>query len=1378
VADQADPTAKPDADAASASAAVPPDRYDLFLSYADADRPWAEGYLSDALTRAGVRYTSEAAFALGVPRIQAFEQALQQSRRTLLVLSPAYLADGFSQFTDILAQSYGLETATWPVIPLILQTVELLPPRLAMLERLDATDPASWEQVVARLCKEAQRPAPAPAPRPVCPFPGMVPFTEADSSRFFGRDVLVDDLLQRLRLHTFLTVIGPSGCGKSSLVFAGLVPALRASTLFGSGAWRVCTLRPGASPLAALTASLGTDPADPAKAVAAALAADPSAQRLLLVVDQFEELFTLGAQVGTSFAQAVERLADSPGCFVVLTMRADFYADLMISPLWPRVQAHRAEVVPLSADGLRQAIVRPAEDVGVFVETALVERLLADAASEPGVLPLVQETLVLLWEHLERRYLPLRAYEALVLPRSANDEGGPGTLTGLQVAMARRADAALADLSTTQQTIVRRIFLRLVQFGEGRADTRRQQQVDDLRAAGDDPALFNLTLAHLVDRRLLTLGGAESEAERTVDLAHESLITGWPTLHEWIGERRAAEQTRRRLEEKAEEWVRLGRGGGGLLDEAELPEAENWLTSPDAADLGKDEALVGLVQASRVAIDDASRQKAREVTRLRRLAAGLAGVLVVAIAAAIIAGLQTLNANSQQQKAQREANANATQVVISQQAEASAKHQAALALSALSRQLAAQAVNQLASPYDLALLLAVEANRLAATTVARESMLQALAYNPQAISSLYGHTNYVRSVVFSPDGRTLASGSYDDTIRLWDVQTHRQLGAPLTGHTGPVLSVAFSPDGRILASGSLDRSIRLWNVQTHRQLGAPLTGHTSIAESVAFSPDGRTLAAGNADGTIQLWHLRTHRTTTVLYGYAGPVYGVAFSPDGRTLASGSDDDTIRLWNVQTHRQLGAPLTGHTDSVSSVAFSPDGRILASGSLDRSIRLWNVQTHRQLGAPLTGHTDFVPSVAFSPDGRTLASGSDDGTIRLWDVLTHRQLGAPLTGHTDAVLSVAFSPDGRTLASGSSDHSIRLWNVLIHQQLGAPLTGHTSTVYSVAFSPDGRTLASASLDHSIRLWNVQTHRQLGVPLTGHTDAVLSVAFSPDGRTLASSSDDGTIRLWDVQTHRQLGAPLTGHTDFVRSVVFSPDGRTLASGSLDHSIRLWDVVTHRQLGAPLTGHTGPVLSVAFSPDGWTLASASWDATIRLWDVATNQQIGAPLTGHTSIVESVAFTPDGRSVASGSDDDTIRLWDMQTYLQLGVPLTGHTGPVLSVAFSPDGRTLASGSWDATIRLWDVATHQQIGAPLTGHTSYVRSVAFSPDGRTLASGSDDGTIRLWDVGTLHGSITTLEQRACSIANRNLTRQEWEQYIPGLPYPASQKDQICPGIATT
>ena len=557
-------------------------KYDIFISYAREDYEWVEGYLLDALGRAQIAYHTEEAFELGRPRLLAFEDAIQQSKRILLVLSPAYLMEGHTLFVDLLAQFYGLETSTWPVIPLILKPIEKLPPRLGMLVSLNAVEEKDWEPAIKRLAEVFQQPLAPPTPVPEAPYPGMRSFTEKESNHFFGRSREIDDLVKLLHGQQFLALIGPSGSGKSSLVRAGLIPELRKSTAFGPGTWLVRDFRPSESPLAALTDALAGDPSDLSITIPALLATSPGAQRLLIFVDQFEELFTVATTNTLDFQNILVEMAKAPNTYVVIGARADFYPKLMTSPIWSAIKQHRYEVLPLDEKGLSEAIVRPAERVGVYIESALVERIVADAGSEPGILPFIQETMRLLWDQVERRYLRVEAYETLVLPRSAYGGRRMDEVTGLQAAIAMLAEAVFTKLDEAQQAIAQRIFVRLVQFGEGRSHTRRQQPISRLRGS-IDPSLFDPVLTYLADEksRLLILGGEEKGLEREVDIAHEALIGAWPRLLGWLEKQREAEEFRRGFVQDVEQWVSKKKDAFFLYEGTKLAEAQEWEINHD-----------------------------------------------------------------------------------------------------------------------------------------------------------------------------------------------------------------------------------------------------------------------------------------------------------------------------------------------------------------------------------------------------------------------------------------------------------------------------------------------------------------------------------------------------------------------------------------------------------------------------------------------------------------------------------------------------------------------------------------------------------------------------------------------------------------------------
>jgi WD40 repeat protein len=595
--------------------------------------------------------------------------------------------------------------------------------------------------------------------------------------------------------------------------------------------------------------------------------------------------------------------------------------------------------------------------------------------------------------------------------------------------------------------------------------------------------------------------------------------------------------------------------------------------------------------------------------------------------------------------------------------------------------------------------------------------------------TLRGHTDWVTRVAFSPDGKRLATGCADQTVRLWDTATGRAIHI-LRGHTGPVRGVAFSPDGQTVASASDDRTVRIWDAQTGREIRA-LEGHTDAVYSVAFSPDGKLLASASDDETAKVWETATGKELFPLRGHTSWVTRVVFSPDGKRLATTSTDQTVKVWDLASRRELWT-LRGHGGWIFGVAFSPDpeGRYLASAGVDKTVRIWDLGTGQQLCA-FRGHTHWVQSVAFSPDGKRLASAGADRTVKLWDVSRlHEGLGQEvltLHGHTDIILDVAFSPDGRRLATGGFDEVVRIWDATPADgasQEVFTLRGHRGAAYGVAFSPDGKRLASTGHDGVVKVWDAATGREVHT-LEGHTEPVLAVAFEPTGRLLASGSFDRTVRVWDAATGEEL-RPLQWQAGVSASVAFAPDGQRLAAGVEKDAI-IRDTTTGQRLRT-FQGHEHMINCLAFSPDGKLLASASDDKTVRVWDVESGRVVHT-LKGHLGSVAAVSFSPDGKHLASGSSDQTARVWDLHSGQEL-LTLRGHTDTIFGVACSPrDGRYLATAGWDTTVKLWDAATGRELRT-LGGHTDVVNGVSFSPDGKRLASSSDDGTIRVWDVTDL------------------------------------------------
>jgi WD40 repeat protein/transcriptional regulator with XRE-family HTH domain len=1235
------------------------------------------------------------------------------------------------------------------------------------------------------------------------PYRGLAVFGERDAAFFFGREAATGQVLERMSGHLagtgLLMVSGASGAGKSSLLRAGVLPRIRAAGLAaapGAASWPCLVFTPTRAPLDELALRVALLAGTDASAVRRGLAADPAGfalparqaalagprapagdlngpvagrdqappqRRLLLVVDQFEELFTQCADEGRrrAFITALHAAASTghgpdqaPAALVVLGVRADFEARCAIYPQLASAVQDRYLVTPMTERQLRMAITEPAKKAGSAVDGDLTGVLLAEVRNgQPGtfgagVLPLLSHALDQSWRSRAGQAVTLADYERT------------GGIDGAVAASAQRAYDALTP---AQQAAARQVFLRLTATSSDGADSADRVTRAEL-TDGKSPAEaqdVETVLEAFAAERLLTL------AAGTVELSHEALLTAWPLLRDtWLADTHADRIVRSRLHTTAAEWARHSRDRSYLYSGTLLAAAAGTATR-----IGADPTRHPPLSPTERDFLHASNHAHHRTIRRRQGFIALLMALVIGLASvAAFAFLARQDAVHNAATAARNA--------------ASAERQHAIALS---RQLAAESLNIDGTNPVTARRLAVAAWAVFPTGQAASAITTLLA-EQQHQGMLPADPSTVFAVAFSPSGRLLASAGADGTVRLWNPATGRAAGAPLRASARHgVHGVAFSPTGKLLASAGGDGTVRLWNPATGRQVGKALhaSAKTTVrygVRAVAFSHDGTLLASAGADGTVRLWNPATGRPVKTLHASARyGVYGVAFSPDGKLLASAGGDGTVRLWNPATGRPTGAPLpasVGPVGIAGGVAFSPDGRLLASAGGDGMVRLWNPATGHLVGVPLPadpGNPNGVYGVAFSPDGKLLASADADGTVRLWNPATGQPTGAPIqaTSAFNGVHAVAFSPDGKLLAIAGGDGTVRLWDPATGRPTGAPLqigSGPNGGVTAVAFSPGGK-LAIGGANGTVRLWNPATGQPAGGPLhaTSAQYGVNAVAFSPSGKLLASADGDNTVRLWNPATGRPVGGPLRASAYYGAHVVaFSPSGKLLASGGGDGTVRLWNSATGQPVGKTLhaSAQNGGVHAVAFSPRGTLLASADGDGTVRLWDPATGHLMATLQTGTgpNGGVWGVAFSPSGKLLATGGGDGTVRLWNPDTRRPVATlhATTSSVYGVHAVAFSPDGKLLATGEADGTVRAWNPATHRPVGAPLptgNGPAGSVNVLAFSPGGKLLASGGDDGTVRLWQASLFAHAYAAL----CADVGPPAP-QEWSHYASGEPQP--------------
>jgi WD40 repeat protein len=1318
----------------------------VFLSYATADAQAARQF-AETLRRNGIEvWFDRDNIRPGDPWIAALEEAISDASAMVVYIGRL----GIQAWVDREVR-FGLVRNTrdheaFRLIPVLGEGADpaRLPPFVQQQQFVDLRDPQHAPEQIRRLIDTLRNPSTFQAGIPPeywtehSPFRSLQVFSPEDSWLFFGRDRDNGELLARLARAPTLAVIGNSGSGKSSLIQAGLIPALRRGRFQHAGkcvdSWRIAVFRPSTSPFdylaetlpGQLAPDLGT--LDRAKfiadckqnlpaggealrtAIAALVNPKPRTEgeiHVLLVADQFEELFTLvpDPAVHSRYIDsllAAARLDSAVPVRLVLALRADFYGHCLEHPKLRECLDTNVYNVPLMRQPqLREAIENRLALAAARAEAGLIDALLADVGAEPGNLALLEHALAQLWEKSGGCGHTLTNHDYAEIGR-------------LKGALGRHADAVYHALDgDAERRLARRILLELVQLGEGAQDTRRRVAKEALFHLAAREQVEGL-IALLASNRLVATSGQvpESPAENFVEVSHEALIREWPALREWLKDNREDLRLGRSLLQAAEEWRGLNRDPSALMQGVRLAQGREWLgRHPDTPPL-LGEFLTASGDAEETATlkeREARERERRSAVRNRRFSYALSVLFLIATGAAWLARQQQLISRSQT--------------------------------------LAAQAEQILVRDQPAALELAIRGWQTAKTPEARLAVAHAF---PQLLAKLEGHKERVWRAVFSPDGQRIVTASEDHTARVWNAANGKLLTA-LEGHTNKVWQAAFSPDGQRIVTASEDRTARVWNA-FNGQLLAKLEGHTDDLNQAAFSPDGQRIVTASDDHTARVWNAANGHLLIQLTGHTDNVKQAAFSPDGKRLVTASEDYTARVWNA-ADGQLVAKLEGHKHWVNQAAFSPDGQRIVTASEDYTAGVWNAANGRLLGF-LEGHTDNVNQAAFSPDGQRIVTASEDGTARVWNA-ANGQLLARLEGHKGIVENAAFSPDGQRIVTASWDKTARIWNVADGQLL-ASLEGHTDNLNQAAFSPDGQRIVTASDDHTARLWNA-ANGQLMVKLEGDTRAVWQAAFSPDGQRIVTASGDGTARVWSAANGQPL-AKLEGHTDGVNQAAFSRDGQRIVTASEDKTARVWNA-SNGQLVASLVGHTNGVRQAEFSPDGRRIVTASNDHTARVWNAGDGQLL-ASLVGHTDSVWQVAFSPDGQRIVTASLDNTARVWNAANG-QLLVSLVGHTNRVRHAEFSIDGQRIVTASDDDTARVWNAASGQLL-ASLVGHARRVEHVAFSPDGHRIVTASYDGTARVWSatdgqlLARLEGHKGSVEKAAFSPDGQRIVTVSWDK----------------------
>jgi WD40 repeat protein/energy-coupling factor transporter ATP-binding protein EcfA2 len=1149
---------------------VADDTYDVFVSYSRADGRHATE-IDSVLRDKGLKtFFDRRNLAAGLPWVRALEQAIGAAKAVIVLIGPRGLGNT-QQYERELAFVRQTRDPAFPIVPVILPetTADLPFDFLQILTWIDfsrvtrvSDAPETFEQLLTAVHGGK---TPAEGPREaICPYRGLDAFREEDAAFFFGRgsaddpESAIGQLVSKVREHPFVMVVGRSGSGKSSLVYAGLLPALRREQ---DRFWNALSLRPGPTPLRALAAAFnpradGEGAAEYANRITKEAdelrTGDPELlsymirgqldqtegkpNNLLLYIDQWEELYAQ-APPSSDKERAAQHTADvnrfidllltasrTAPVAVVATVRADFYDPLIghdeIKSLLPTRQVLLGKML---RSELESTIIEPARKVRLtFDPPKLVQRILDEAGEDEGMLPLLQYALKESWALRKDNTISGDSYA-----RSG----------GVREAIRITAERTFEALSDEDQQAARQLFLRLVTPGEGQEDTRARA------AMPSEPMQRRIVDQFAGPRTRLLVTGQDRAGRPIVEVAHEALIRTWPRLRGWIDANREKLRARAAVLQAKAEWEQHGRRedlllpAGFQLERARAFLAERGDRAPGDITTDDIKEFISLSSA-----------RAARLQRITRWAVAAVGAVILIAGATVgyfqwdkarqLAKKEAALTESRQQLDEARANVSAGQA-----------SNVALKESLNTRQ--------------------VELDEARASVSAQQASNTALKESLNTRQVELDHTQ--ANILAELSAARLSRGDFDSALRL--------------ASRGTRIDLALPPDKTRASPAATALAVAVSRANWR------LAGHSSYVSSAAFSPDGLRIVTASNDKTARIWDAASAKEFAVLRGHGNTVQSAAFSPDGSRIVTASYDKTARIWDAASAKEI-AVLRGHADLLLSAAFSPDGSRIITASWDKTARIWDAASGKEL-AVLRGHEAGVNSAAFSPDGSRIVTALYDNTARIWDAASAKEI-AVLRGNDSNVNSAAFSPDGSRIVTALYNKTARIWDAASGKGI-AVLRGHESTVLSAAFNPDGSRIITASVDTTARIWDASSGKELAV-LRGHVNNVRSAAFSPDGLRIVTASLDKTARIWDASSAKEI-AVLRGHDEDVRSAAFSPDGSRVVTASADRTARIWDAASAKGI-AVLRGHEGTVLSAAFSPDGSRIVTASADKTARIWDV------------------------------------------------------------------------------------------------------------------------------------------------------------------------------------